>query len=128
MKFLAMQHTTSTIVFAGPSIDEASVCERIVAKVVGPIRRGDLEHVREYRIVVIIDGEFGQSLSVSPKEILAAIDCGAVVIGASSMGALRASELDAFGMLGVGWIYKRFRKAEVRRDDEVALLFCPIAR
>jgi hypothetical protein len=84
-----------------------------------------MHRLAEYQTFVILDGEFGQSLSVSPKEILDVIDSGKTVIGASSMGALRASELDCYGMIGIGWVYRRFARARVRRDDEVALVFSP---
>ena len=50
----------------------------------------------------LIDGYFERVPSVSHKEILWAMSQGIVVIGAASMGALRAAELAPFGMLGVG--------------------------
>ncbi|MEK6279022.1 MAG: TfuA-like protein [Acidobacteriota bacterium] len=78
------------------------------------------------QIIVIIDGEFGQNLSVSPKEILRLLDQGVRVIGASSMGALRAAELQRFGMEGLGWIYDSFASGRLTRDDEVALTYSPI--
>ena len=65
-----------------------------------PVKRGDLTAVDEYEVIVILDGEFGQHDSVSPKEILAVLEKGKTVIGAASMGALRASELDRCGMIG----------------------------
>jgi hypothetical protein len=77
-------------------------------------------------VIVILDGEFGQTRSVSPKEIIAILNRGKTVIGASSMGALRASELDRTGMIGLGWVYDHFRRSTVRRDDDVALVFSPI--
>ena len=105
-----------TIVFSGPSIAEAEV-HRLMAEAshAPPIRRGDLAGIDDYDIVVIIDGEFGQNLSVSPKEILSVLEQGKTVIGASSMGALRASELDRSGMIGTGWVYDRFRRSAGRR-------------
>ena len=117
----------NTVIFAGISIARSRILERVEASVFGPIKRGDLSHIKGQNIIVLIDGEFGQNLSVSPKEILAAIDKGCCVIGASSMGALRAAELDQFGMRGVGWVYERFAKATVRREDEVALTFNPFS-
>jgi hypothetical protein len=48
---------------------------------------------------------------------------GKTVIGAASMGALRASELDRSGMIGVGWVYEYFRRQAVRRDADVALAY-----
>jgi hypothetical protein len=114
------------IAFIGPSLPRASVRAPKNVHVRAPVRRGDLAICRaDYDIFVIIDGEFAQSLSVSPKEILTLLDHGKTVIGASSMGALRASELHTFGMIGVGWVYERFVRASVRLDDDVALCFSP---
>lgn len=115
-----------SVVFHGPSISTAEVDRLIAATHAPPIRRGDLDAVDGYDVVVILDGDFGQSHSVSPKEILRTIEKGVIVIGASSMGALRASELDRMGMIGIGWIYDRFRRCAVRRDDDVALVYSPI--
>jgi hypothetical protein len=74
-------------------------------------------------IIVIIDGEFGQNLSVSPKEILRLLDNGTPVVGAASMGALRAAELHPFGMNGYGWIFEVYRSGQVTADDEVAVTY-----
>jgi hypothetical protein len=114
-----------TIVFSGPSISEAEVQRLVTCVHAPPIKRGDLEAAGDYDVFVILDGEFGQNLSVSPKEILAVLEQGKPVIGASSMGALRASELDRSGMIGVGWVYNYFRRSAVRRDADVALVYSP---
>ena len=45
------------------------------------------------------------------------------IYGASSMGALRASELDRYGMIGIGKIYHLYRDGTLNSDDEVALSF-----
>jgi hypothetical protein len=114
-----------TIVFFGPSIAEAEVRQLAACAHAPPIKRGDLATVDDYDVFVILDGEFGQNMSVSPKEILAILDRGKIVIGAASMGALRASELDRSGMVGVGWVYDHFRRCAVRRDADVALVYSP---
>jgi hypothetical protein len=114
-----------TIAYCGPSIEAHRAGEIVTATFAPPIRRGDLAGAADYDLVVILDGEFGQSLAVSPKEILTLLDAGKTVIGGGSMGALRASEIDHFGMIGVGWIYRRFKAAPIRCDDEVALTFSP---
>lgn len=115
-----------TIVFSGPSITEAEVRSLSTATHAPPIKRGDLMVAAEdHDVLVIVDGEFGQSRSISPKEILSALDRGRTVIGAASMGALRASELDRYGMIGIGWVYDRFRRCAVRRDADVALVYSP---
>jgi hypothetical protein len=114
-----------TVVFSGPSISEAEVLRLIPCVHAPPIKRGDLAGFDDCDIFVILDGEFGQNLSVTPKEILAVLDRGKTVIGASSMGALRASELDRSSMIGVGWVYDYFRRSAVRRDADVALVYSP---
>jgi TfuA protein len=114
-----------TIVFSGPSISETEVRELATCVQAPPIKRGDLEAIGDYDVFVILDGEFGQNLSVTPKEILAVLERGKIVIGAASMGALRASELDRSGMIGVGWVYNYFRRSPVRRDADVALVYSP---
>src|SRR5882757_5206509 len=114
-----------TIVFSGPSIAEAEVHQLAACTHAPPIKRGDLAAAGDYDLFVILDGEFGQNLPVSPKEILAVLDKGKTVIGAASMGALRASELDRAGMIGIGWVYDYFRRCAVRRDADVALVYSP---
>jgi len=121
----AMRNPAKTIVFFGPSIAGTEVHGLAAATHAPPIKRGDLAAVDDYEIIIILDGEFGQNMSVSPKEILAALGRGKTVIGASSMGALRASELDRCGMIGVGWVYDRFRRSVVRHDADVALVYSP---
>ena len=113
------------MVFCGPSIAETEVQRLAPCICAPPIKRGDLAAAGDYDVVVILDGEFGQNLSVTPKEILAVLDRGTTVIGAASMGALRASELDRSGMIGVGWVYDYFRRCAVRRDADVALVYSP---
>ena len=45
-------------------------------------------------------------MSISPKEVLRAIDAGITLYSSSSMGALRAVECAPYGMTGVGMIYE----------------------
>jgi hypothetical protein len=70
----------------------------------------------------IIDGHFHSVPSVWHKEILWALREGIAVFGAASMGALRAAELDVFGMIGIGRIYEAYAAGELEDDDEVALM------
>src|ERR1700712_2084881 len=114
-----------TIVFFGPSIAESEVRKLAAVTHAPPIKRGDLAGAEDYDVFVILDGEFGQNMSVSPKEILGLLERGKTVIGASSMGALRASELDRSGMIGVGWVSDYFRRCAIRRDADVALVYSP---
>ena len=116
----------NVVAFVGPSLSVDRRGQIAGVQVVPPIRRGDLDEFGHFECFLIIDGEFGQSLSVSPKEILKLLDGGKRVIGASSMGALRASELDSYGMQGVGWVYQHFARSRMRYDDDVALTYSPL--
>ena len=89
-----------------------------------PIKRGDLSiDLKENPdIICIIDGVFHQNSAVGHREILKAISEGVKVYGASSMGALRASELDSLGMIGIGWCYDQYASGNVNSDDDVAVM------
>ena len=41
------------------------------------------------------------------------------------MGALRASELDDFGMVGIGKVYHDYRDGVIESDDDVAVVINP---
>ena len=89
-----------------------------------PIQRGDIGLALNENpdIIGIIDGVFHQNSAVGHKEILEAINKGIKVYGASSMGALRASELDSLGMTGIGYCYRQYASGEVDSDDDVAVM------
>ena len=94
-----------------------------------PARRGDIYRALRHRprAIVLIDGEFHGSPAVWHRELLDAIAEGVAVVGASSMGALRAAELDGLGMIGCGRIFEAFRDGVLNADDEVALVYGPEA-
>ena len=108
--------------YLGPSLPLTAAHSLLDADYRPPVRRGDLP-ARYEGTIVIIDGEFGQSLAVSPKEILRLLDGGTRVVGAASMGALRAAELHSLGMEGRGWVFAAYRSGEVIRDDDVAVTY-----
>jgi len=116
-----------TVLFTGPSLHPCETTHLKDAMVLPPIKRGDLASVVPFdpEVIAIIDGEFYQSLAVSPKEILPFLEKGVRVYGAASMGALRAVELEKFGMIGVGRVFRLFRLGLLDCDDEVALTYCP---
>lgn len=89
-----------------------------------PIQRGDLNLALKENpdIIGIIDGVFHQNSAVGHKEILNVMKKGIKVYGASSMGALRASELDVFGMIGIGYVYNQYTSGKVDSDDDVAVM------
>jgi len=93
-----------------------------------PAKRGDVSRAANdgAEIICLIDGVFFQDSAVAHREILYALKKGVRVIGSSSMGALRASELDLYGVEGVGKIYEWYKSGKLISDDEVALFFDPV--
>jgi hypothetical protein len=116
-----------TFIFTGPSLHPDEAASLTGAIILPPIKRGDLEPLARSHpeVIAIIDGEFFQSLAISPKEILPFLENGVRVYGAASMGALRAVELEQYGMIGVGTVFRLFRRGILESDDEVALTYCP---
>ena len=114
-----------TVVFLGPSLPLAEARHALAGAVVlPPAAMGDvLRAVQRHRpeVIAIIDGLFEQTPAVWHKEILHAMAQGVVVFGGGSMGALRAAELVAFGMRGVGRTYEDFAAGRLEDDDEVAV-------
>jgi hypothetical protein len=117
------------VVFSGPSLSwsEVASIDRLL-RCCPPAKRGDIsETAREgVAIIGLIDGVFYDRAAVSHREIIDAMRSGVKVVGGSSMGALRASELDSFGMVGVGKIYECFKLGIIEADDEVAVAYNPV--
>lgn len=121
---------TKIIVYAGLSLPFSEAKEildsngdiEVIYK--RPIKRGDLSlALKEHPdIIAIIDGVFHQNSAVGHKEILNVLKSGIKVYGASSMGALRASELDSLGMIGIGYVYEQYASDKVDSDDDVAVM------
>jgi hypothetical protein len=114
-----------TFVYAGPTISKKSILEILPeATCMPPVRCGDIFHVmrQKPKLIVIIDGYFESTASVWHKELLYALSKGVHIIGASSMGAMRAAELAPFGMIGIGKAFEYYRDEIISDDDEVALL------
>ncbi|WP_406659891.1 TfuA-related McrA-glycine thioamidation protein [Methanolobus sp. ZRKC3] len=115
------------LVFVGTSISQDDAREILDVTYWPPISRGDIERAAQkgYDLIGIIDGIFFSRAAVAHKEVIKVIDAGATVIGGCSMGALRASELDIHGMIGVGKIYQWYRDGVIEDDDEVAVATNP---
>jgi len=115
------------IVFLGPSLETTAAEKILSAHYLPPAKRGDLlAAVNDSATIIgLIDGVFHQESAVAHREILTAIKKGVLVIGSSSMGALRAAEMDTLGMVGIGKIYQMYKSGELESDDEVALVFDP---
>lgn len=120
---------TRAYIFCGPSLEPACAQSAIAAAgadvvVLPPARQGDVLRLlrSKPKVIGLIDGFFLQQPAVHFKEILLALESGTAVLGAASMGALRATELAAYGMEGIGSIYHMYADGILDGDDEVALL------
>ncbi len=120
-------HQKKIIVFTGPSIHPDEALKILSADYRPPVARGDVIKalMDDPYLIAIIDGVFHKEPAVSHKEILKAIKKGVIVVGGASMGALRASELDDFGMIGIGRVYHDYREGVIESDDDVAVVINP---
>lgn len=126
----------SIVVFLGPSLPRQEAETILAADYRPPVRQGDVYRVVQEKrpsAIAIVDGYFQEVPSVWHKEILWALDQDIPVYGAASMGALRAAELERYGMQGVGRIFDGFRNGvyppydgeNFEDDDEVAVIHGP---
>lgn len=77
------------------------------------------------RAIGLIDGVFETGPSVWHKEIIAVMAAGVPVLGAASLGAIRAAELHMFGMIGIGAVFAAYRDERIERDDAVMVSHAP---
>ena len=117
------------VLFAGPSLHGATLALPPGVELRPPAIAGDLAGVLAARpaAIALVDGLFGVAPSVWHKEILAALDQGVAVLGAASLGALRAAELAPFGMEGVGAVFAACCSGRIVRDDAVLVSHAPAA-
>ncbi|APR85047.1 Hypothetical protein A7982_10396 [Minicystis rosea] len=110
-------------IFTGPTLSVAGARQLIDARILPPAAQGDIYLAAQHKptAIGIIDGYFERVPAVSHKEILWAMSQGIHVLGAASMGALRAAELSLFGMEGVGAVYEAYQSGAIDADDEVAV-------
>jgi len=111
------------VIFTGNSISHEDAKKILLANYQPPVRRFQLEKFIQqgYKVMGIIDGIFFDRAAVGHREIISALNAGVRVVGGASMGALRASELDTHGMIGVGKVYEWYRDGVIESDDEVAV-------
>ena len=117
----------NVVVYTGTSISHIDAKKILDADYRAPVKRNDITRIMRNPpdIIGIIDGVFFDSAAVAHREIIEAIKNGIIVVGGASMGALRASELDTYGMIGVGKIYGMYRSGILESDDEVAVTYDP---
>src|ERR1700693_6209837 len=113
----------SVYVFVGPTISPEEAGGELEAVYLPPAAEGDVYRVtlKRPQAIGIIDGYFQSIPTVRHKEILWAMSRGIHVFGSASIGALRAADLVAFGMVGGGAIFEAYRDGVLEDDDEVAV-------
>lgn len=93
----------------------------------GPARQGDVARavLEDAKVIGLIDGRYEDVAAPWHKEILFALERGVTVFGGASLGALRAAECAAYGMIGVGRIFEAYRDGARVDDADVAQLHGP---
>lgn len=114
------------MIFAGPSLAERAPDDAQIV-IAPPAAAGDIYVAVKQgaQIIGLIDAKFENEQTVRHDELIFALHCGVHVLGAASMGALRAVECAPFGMRGHGSIFEMYRDGLIDGDHEVALQFGP---
>lgn len=115
------------VVFAGPSLANVIIEQDDDMRVLPPAAQGDVYAAVQNgaNVVGLIDGTYENVAATWHKEILYALAQGVQVFGGASIGALRAAECAAFGMVGVGAVYEAYATGKIVSDADVALLHGP---
>jgi TfuA protein len=123
------------IIFIGPSLNHDKARKIFQADYRAPAKKGDLmmlltsygnsiEEPNSTNFVGLVDGLFLQDYPPTPIEVYQLLsNKNFHVVGGASIGALRAIELEKFGMVGIGKIFELFRNGATDADDEVAVTF-----
>ncbi len=112
-------------IFVGPTSFDMDLKIFSDFNILPPVRRGDITDLvvkNSPGTIVIVDGTFHSFPSVGHAEIRDAIEKDWKIWGLSSMGAIRAAEMDSLGMFGFGKVYRQYRMDENFSDDEVTLV------
>jgi TfuA protein len=117
------------IIFLGPSLSHERARKIFDADYRPPARKGDFLRLAadfDVKLVGFVDGMFLQDYPPTPIEVYhLARKEGVLLAGAASLGALRAVELEKFGMVGIGKIFQLYKSGKLNADDEVAVTFAP---
>jgi TfuA protein len=115
------------IVFVGPTLDLGIAREILDADYRPPAKKGDFFRLTALpqgkTLVGLIDGVFLHDYPPSPIEVYQLTLQNFIIVGSSSLGALRAVELEKFGMIGIGKVFDLYRKRILFADDEVAVTY-----
>jgi len=117
----------TAIVFVGPSLAGAPPAPPPGVTLAGPAAAGDLYRAARAgaRTIGLADGVFEDRPTVWHKEILWALEQGVRVVGAASLGALRAAECAAYGMEGVGRVFEAVQGGAIEDDSDLAVVHAP---
>jgi len=116
------------IVYLGPTLSREEAIKILDADYRDPAKKGDFlmlsQDSDEKKYVGFVDGVFLHDYPPSPIEVYhLATRKNIELIGAASLGALRAVELEKFGMKGIGKIFQLYKNGIINADDEVAVTF-----
>jgi len=118
------------IIFIGPSLTIEKARKIFNADYRPPAKKGDFLRLLtcinddDHFMVGLVDGLFLQDYPPTPIEVFQLlIKKNILVLGAASLGALRAVELEKYGMIGIGKIFELYKNNKIAADDEVAVTF-----
>jgi TfuA protein len=116
------------IIFLGPSLGLEKAKDILDADYKPPAKKGDLLALLglsdSKRVIGLIDGLFLQDFPPTPIEVYSIlVRKNLTIVGGASLGALRAVELEKFGMIGIGKVFELFKNGIIDADDEVAVTF-----
>ena len=118
------------IVFIGPSLTIEKARKIFNADYRPPAKKGDFLRLLacinddDRTIIGLVDGLFLQDYPPTPIEVFQLlIKKNTLILGAASLGALRAVELEKYGMIGIGKIFELYKNNKIDADDEVAVTF-----
>jgi hypothetical protein len=124
------------IIFIGPSLSHQKARKIFDADYRAPAKKGDLlilsastfaapeDEPNSIKFIGLIDGLFLQDYPPTPIEVYQLLSNKKFhVVGGASIGALRAMELEKFGMVGIGKVFELFKNGTTDADDEVAVTF-----
>lgn len=115
------------VIFLGPSLSHERARQIFPdAEYRPPAKKGDLLRLAagDASTVGLVDGVFLQDYPPTPIEVYQlARKENVTLAGAASLGALRAVELEKFGMIGIGRVFELYKSGRIDADDEVAVTF-----
>jgi len=114
--------TQNTLVFVGGSLQGSDYCVDDDIIYASPAEQGDIfmAILEGFKNIIIIDGYFYFKFPCTTFEVMLALEHGINVLGSSSIGALRAVELENWGMIGRGYVYEYLKRQYIKPYHIVA--------